>query len=307
MQNRLVQILIVLFWFASMTWLTNTKILPHVNNATAPDQRLIAADSVGPPKDVVWHMFWDGRSIGSAQMTFKYEQDGVSTARSVVRCRSLPVSEMANELIGNWALFAGVSGLGQNDTVVSFDLVSEMLFDVDGRLSRFRSSVNYAGVGDLFILRGFQFEDKLDVAVTAGELMATDDGAPTELFRRTFPIPPEALVLDAFAPSPRMANLKLGQEWTFKTFRPFPPNSPLRTAKAVVEGRDMLAWDGEVDTVFVVTFTEVDSGLTSIDKPFSKLWVRDDGIVLKQELALANLKVEFRRQADDEVTPEPEH
>jgi hypothetical protein len=298
------QLLVVAFWIAAMTWLAWSKVLPHANNSAVPDQRLVASEALGPPRDVVWNMFWDGRSIGTARMSFAFEEDGISTVQSVVQCRRLPVSEMAEELIGNWAVFAGIAKLGQKDTFVSFDLSSEMLFDVDGKLSRFRSSVDYAGVGELFILRGFQFDDKIDVAVTAGELMTTADGTSQELFRRTFPIPPDAFVIDAFAPSPRLANLRLGQEWTFKTFRPFPPNSPLRTAHAVVDGRDMLAWGDDVETVYVVTFTETDSGLTSVNKPFSKLWVQDDGTVLKQELLLANLKVEFRRQSDDDFAAE---
>ena len=63
-----------------------------------------------------------------------------------------------------------------------------MLFDNDGSLSRFRSSVNYAGLGELFVLRGLQFDDQLDIAVTAGDLIPRSDDIPRELFRRK---PPE--------------------------------------------------------------------------------------------------------------------
>jgi hypothetical protein len=301
MEHRLIQFLIVVFWLAAMTWLTATKILPHANSMGAPDQRLIDRAKLDTPKEVRWNMYWDDRAIGSAEMNFVYEQDGISIVRSVVHCSKLPVSEMASELLGNWSVITGIAGLGGNNATVSFDFETEMLFDVSGKMNRFQSTVKYPGIGELFVLRGFQYEDKLDVAVTTGAIMSQGREESNELFRRTFPLPADALVIDAFAPSPRLANLRPGQEWTFRTFRPFPPNAPLRTAKAVVEGRDMLAWEGEVASVYVVSFAEVDSGLTSIDKPFSKLWVRDDGVVLKQQLSLANLNVEFRRQGVDET------
>lgn len=301
MEYRLTQALLVVFWIAAMSWLAFTKILPMSGRSATPDQRFVDTESISHPEDVTWNMFWDGRAIGTANMTFNIAEDGVTTVESKVQFRSLPVSEMANELIGTWALFAGLSGLGSNETVVSFDLESQMLFDNDGSLSRFRSSVNYGGLGELFVLRGLQFDDQLDIAVTAGDLIPQSEDIPRELFRRKFPMSADKMVIDAFAPSPRLANLKIGQEWTFQTFRPLPPTSPLRTVLAVVERREMIAWGGDIETVYVVSFSEMGSGLTSIDKPFSYLWVRDDGVVVKQELALANLVVEFRRQEDQQA------
>jgi hypothetical protein len=128
-------------------------------------------------------------------------------------------------------------------------------------------------------------------------------------------LPGDALVSDELSPQARLTGLHLGQEWTVPVFSPLrDPRSPVEILQARVDSRDLLMWEGEAISVFQVVYRP-DSGaaLSSTGGTRAKLWVRDDGTVLKQEVSVLNSKIVFLRntaeqsasrakQSDDEIS-----
>ncbi len=103
--------------------------------------------------------------------------------------------------------------------------------------------------------------------------------------------------MDALAPQSRLSGLRVGQSWSFRAYRAFPPHDPFRLIKATVDGQEMMAWDQDIVPVMRVVFTAAEgSGVTSAATAVSQLWVRDDGLVLRQQMQLGDDEIEFIRE-----------
>jgi hypothetical protein len=115
-------------------------------------------------------------------------------------------------------------------------------------------------------------------------------------------LPPGALVADTFSPRPKLTNLRVGQTWTFQSYQPLMPHSPLTLIEAKVEREELIEWNGSVVRARKVAFRkDSGSGISSTRRPVSETWVMHDGTVLRQDLWLANVKVQFVRVAFSEA------
>jgi hypothetical protein len=86
-------------------------------------------------------------------------------------------------------------------------------------------------------------------------------------------------------------------------FSPFrPPSSPLEILQATVERTENIVWNGEpVSARLVVYRSDAGSGLLAARKPRGKLWVRSDGLVLKQQVTALNSDLTFVRLPANEA------
>ena len=205
----------------------------------------------------------------------------------------LPVQQLIRDVMGVLGRFAQplTSGLGPLDLGV----LTELNFDQFGAVSHFSTVVDVSGMPDLLTIVGQVSENTLDVSAQ----VQTEPGKTTEIFRdREFRLPPDALVADTFSPRPRLANLRVGQTWTFQSYRPFMPHSPLQLIEAEVEHEELVEWNGKMVRARKVVFRQDSgSGISSTRSPLSETWVMLDGTVLRQDVRLANLKVQFVRRA----------
>ena len=93
-------------------------------------------------------------------------------------------------------------------------------FDNYGMLSRFDTKVDVGDLDELLRIEGNVNGELLDL-VARVEMSAQE---PTEIFRRKeIRLPPDALVADTFSPRPKLTNLRVGQKWTFQSYRPLCP------------------------------------------------------------------------------------
>ena len=78
------------------------------------------------------------------------------------------------------------------------------------------------------------------------------------------------------------------------------PRSPVEILQASVSSRELLMWEGEAVSAFKVVYRP-DSGaaLSSTGQPRAVLWVREDGMVLKQEVTILSSKLVFSRMSDE--------
>src|SRR5262249_45368767 len=78
-------------------------------------------------------------------------------------------------------------------------------------------------------------------------------------------------------------------------FRPF--DNPMEILQATVEEGTSVRWNGEQHSALLVVY-RVDSGSGTHSDQRGRMWVRSDGLVLKQEVTLFNSHLLFVRLPD---------
>lgn len=304
MPSRTYWIPALILWFASMGWLVSTKILPALSAGNPPDYgQLLPNTAVRDPEPIRWSIRWNGKNIGWAENKITRSFDGTGRIVNEVNFEQLPVDEMLRDVMGVLGRLAGP--LTGEIGPIDMHVVTNLDFDNYGVLSRFTTKVDIGTLLELLLIEGHVKDDKLDLAAR----VKSDGENATEVYRRKeVKLPPDALVADTFSPRPKLANLRVGQTWTFQSYQPLMPHSPLTLIEAKVEGEELVEWNGKMTRARKVVFRkDPGSGISSTRRPVSETWVTFDGTVLRQDLWLANVKVQFvRDESQSSVNSEKE-
>ena len=291
MPSRMYWMPALVLWFASMSWLVSTKVLPTLTNGQPPDYSdILPKTEVVNPAPVRWSIRWNSKEIGWAENKITRSMDGTGCIQSEVQFEELPVDQMLQDLMGVMGSFAGpmFGEIGNIDLAV----LTSLDFDHYGVLNRFETKVTVGDLEDLLHVQGIVKEEKLDLrsSVRTGS-------KPKQIFhKKEIHLPPDALLTDSFSPRPKLANLHVGQTWTFQSYQPLMPHSPLTLIQANVEREELLEWNGQMVRTRKVAFSrDSGSGISSTRKPVAELWVQRDGTVLRQDVMLASVKVQFVR------------
>ena len=176
------------------------------------------------------------------------------------------------------------------------DSRSTLVFDPLGHLSRFESSVAFGGQEPFVKVRGSVDGAKMALWIRVGDIQPIE----TEV-----PIPRNAMLGDTLSPQSRLPRLREGQVWTMESYSPLrPPNSPSEILCATVESRTPVLWNGEVADAFLVVYrSDPGAAIGSAGSPRGKLWVRRDGMVLRQQVMAFRSTLTFVRLPDRESAP----
>lgn len=299
-ESRIIQLAVLVVWLASVTWLTVTKLVPMAFPNQLPVHQIIGPGTDALPDRVLWRIDCDDQEIGTAEMTITRPRDGSPIVESVVRLNQFPVGQMLKQARGLWALLAQTTGVTSGSLTLDVEVHTRMHFGAFGQLVVFHTDVDLDGTTNVLRLRGTMMEsDRLQIVVNVGTGLDDNQQLPSELLRKEIRIAPGALVVDGFAPHPRLGNLRLGQEWTMESLRPFSPRNPIRTIRARVDHREWIPWDREMESAFVVMLEDVSpQGLTTAQDSSVQLWVRSDGMVVRQRLTVAGVRFDFYRLPD---------
>jgi hypothetical protein len=241
-----------------------------------------------PPVIVGWDMSLNGKPLGWAASKIDRAVGDMARVRSHIHFDRVPLEELSPAWMRALVRTAVSSS---TDDSLKMDAFTEMLIDSLGHLSQFGSTLHVANMVNAIRIDGKIRASLLSVKVKAGDLVY-----PWETY-----LPSDALVTDELSPQSRMADLHVGQEWTVPVFSPLrDPRSPVEVLQAQVECRDLLMWDSETVPVSLVVY-RADSGsaLSSTRQPRVRLWVREDGTVLKQEVTMFGSKLAFLRLSDE--------
>ena len=117
------------------------------------------------------------------------------------------------------------------------------------------------------------------------------------------PLPQHALLSDALSPQTQLPNLAIGQTWTVPALSPLRPTSNLmEMLHATVEGKEPIYWNGEIYDAWVVVYRSdpgISFGANSATR--GKLWVLDDGTVIKQQAMIFDSMLSFVRMSGEET------
>lgn len=296
MEYRWVQVAIILWWLASVGWLIETKLMPFARLAPRPAQTWMDPEDTSLTEPIVWEIGYKGRDVGEATTTVR-RTAATSILSSEVHLRKLPLGAMLGESVGALPWIAKSAGLSTNDMIMSLDVSTRTELDPFGALERLESRLRIDRLGELFVIRLVRLgPTRMELLVSPGDDLPPDVAKGGELLRQELPIAADALLSDTLAPQPNMRDLRVGQVWTVQSYRPFPPNQPLRTLVAKVEREEIVPWEGDAEPMVVVTYRDASQVLTVAAGPLVELWVRRDGMVAKQRLRMGNLEIDFTRR-----------
>ncbi|MGD9648327.1 MAG: hypothetical protein AB7U73_21625 [Pirellulales bacterium] len=280
MDRAWLNILVVGFWLASMTWLVWVKVLPPMLVGKPPSYAdLVIAER--DDRNVEWQLLWDGKPIGSATSAVTRDSDGLIVQSSQVEIRRLPLSEINPLRLGVLSARPGYS-----ETLL--DLKAESRFEIhplDNELLGFDSKLSTSLLAEPILVRGSVEGSQLLLNVSSG----------TFSYRTTTFIRPDRPLGDALSPQMRLPGLRLNQTWTEPVYSPFrSANESLDVVQAAVEQEDLVFWNGRVEPTWLVVYRP-DPGASGPREPRARAWVRHDGLVVQQEVRIVNSWLRFVR------------
>jgi hypothetical protein len=283
MGNHPFNAIVILFWLATMSWLVVVKILPPLRVGEPPSYGSVLQQSV-EQQPVCWSIRLQDKSIGWAASKTVRRKDGITELYSRVYLADLPLDELAPGWLGS-VLKPALRNFGPLDV----DKKSRLVIDPLGRLVGFDSRVRVGEIPDVIKVQGQIEGSALTLVVQSGEMS----------YKVERYLPPDALMADELSPQARMPGLRVGQTWTVPLYSPFRPlNSPIEVLQASVEREDHMTWDGQaVISRIVVYRSDPGSGLVG-NETRGKIWVRDDGLVLRQEVDIFRSRLHFVRLTD---------
>jgi hypothetical protein len=280
--------------------LLTTKVLPPLTAGSAPDYGETLPDRPERRRTVCWDIRWNDRTVGWASNEVVRHVDGTGEALSTVQFENLSLDQMIHEVFGDLGalmrpLVADVSGVR-----LDLRVVTSLAFDHHGALHHFDTKVDVGSLRQVLQIDGKVRGNRLRLTAYAIDT----PGSADELYRKEIDLPPGGLIMDSISPRPKLERLRVGQSWTFQSYRPFMPYNPLQIIQATVERTEVIDWNGQLVKTFLVTYRQdAGSGITATRQPVCQLWVRQDGAVLRQLLGFASLRVQFNRTADDACDP----
>jgi hypothetical protein len=283
MGNQPFNIVVVLFWLATMSWLVVAKVLPPLRLGDPPNYASIVAGSPGEAP-ASWAIRMRDDTIGWAASRVERREDGTSELFTRVYLGALPIDELAP----NW-LAGALKGVLADLRRLDVDKRSRFAVDPLGRLVEFESRLRVADMLEVIKVQGHVEGSNLALTVTADELAAT----------MSYTLTGNSLLGDELSPQARMPGLRVGQTWTVPLYSPFrSPSSPLEILQATVEREDRFPWDGQtVKTRLIVYRSDSGSGVAG-GETRGRSWVREDGVVLRQEVFVFRTPVQFNRLGD---------
>ena len=288
MNSRWFNIAVVLLWLSAMCWLVTKKILPTLLVGEPPAYSISLLEQREAPP-VGWTMWWNDHLLGRALTTTEAGTNGTTEMHNRLRFDHVPLGEIVPPFLKNL-----LDPAGSLPKELAMKVDSHLVFDRKGCMTGFRSSLRFEGDVEAINVLGTVDEGYLILSVGYGNAKEYE----TDML-----LPRDVVLGDGLSPQPSMPGLRDGQTWTTEVFSPLqPPNDPVKIMQATVEGTETVVWKGQtVDTWLVVYRTDLGTGPDGKGEPRGWVWVRPDGIVLKQQVMLFASRLVFVRMADDKA------
>jgi hypothetical protein len=286
MNSTWYNVAVVVLWVAAMTWLVSQKMMPALLVGEPPSYRTIVEAQHDDPL-VGWSMAWNDRPMGWALTKTLPLPNDMTDVRSLVHFDDLPLKDMISD-----TLLARIFPTEEWDIRLQLEAKSRLTFDPLHRLSQFESSVGLEGA-DPVKVRGTLDGPQMHFSIHAGNFTYDTD----------VPLPQNRLLTDGLTPQTELPGLRDGQNWNVEVFSPLrSPANPSEILQARVEGSKPVPWGGRVVKAWLVVYrSDPGSGTARAEHPRGKLWVLDDGTVVRQEVRLFDSKMTFRRLSSEEA------
>lgn len=278
MGNRLYIAAVVAFWLASMTWLVTDRILPPFFGGNAPATRI--SNQLEP---VAWRIEMDSRPCGEAVLQAVEADSGVREVHSLIEIDRIDAPEAAPF----W-----LQPMLKSIRDLSFRVRTITTFGSLGELSSFKTRMQIDRAETPIRVSGAIRGEMLQLRVRISDL--------TKQFEH--PWPKNAALGGDMTPATRLLPLWEGRRWTQEVYSPFSsPKEPLEMIEATVKDRIRLSDGAENTDVWTVEYRATEkTGSTDEGRLRARMYVAEDGRVLKQEAFFLGSNVTFFRRSKNE-------
>ncbi|HEV3162428.1 MAG TPA: hypothetical protein VGZ22_00195 [Isosphaeraceae bacterium] len=274
MPHRLVCIAILVFWSLAAGALFTRDVLPDLMIGNPPDLRTITASQTDANSEpTYWTIqvaedpnLLNRRPVGQAETRSTLTPNGWVHLESKVR-------------IDAGDLLKGTRFDTFHDE--QLEVVSTYEINASGNLDSFWTAVKSAEEpGDLLTLEGKVTGDALEVKAKG----------PLPLFNwtRTLRYQPRGMVQNTLGPVDRMPGLQVGQRWESRIVSPL--TGRVETVRFEVARKGTILWGNNPVAALEVV---AKGGPMSL-----RLWVRPDGLVLRQEVPFPFVRLVIERKPD---------
>jgi hypothetical protein len=234
-------------------------------------------------------MSLNGQPLGWALSETTLQSSGLIDIHGCVHFDTLPLEDV----MPRW-LRSLTKLIRQPANGLKMDAKSVLNIDPLGHLLRFDSSVRVDPLNEIISSQGIVEGRQLHLTVRSGSMTFAND-----LY-----LPPNSLVCDALSPQNTLPGLRMGQQWTVPVYSPlWPARSPLEIIHALVESNETIVWNNQAETCRLVVYRS-DSG-SPADRNQNvrgRLWARQDGTVLRQQVCLFDSTIVFDRMPERDAT-----
>ena len=277
MPTRPAIVLILVGWVVAATGLFRRDILPDFLITPPPDLRSIATagETARPTR---WNLSVTDsagtRTVGQALTRSERNTDGGTKLISEVSFES-------NEMLKGTP-FAANLATERGDGHLTVSNTCEI--DSAGFLRQFRIVVRSPGDSSPLLT--------VDARVVGRAIKVAARGPnPLLQWNQSIPYEPRGLVQNGIGPIDRLPGLQVGQRWSTEVVSPL--TGMAERAVTEVTGKQSIQWNNEL-----VTTLEVVQKLTPIS---ARMWVRRDGLVLRQEIPFPFVRLRLDRVPDPSV------
>lgn len=285
MYSRWFNAAVVLLWLTTMAWLVVEKVLPPLLVGDPPNvQTVLEAQRNEPP--VGWSVALNDEPLGWAVGQTQRLSNETTQINTLVQFDRISLAQ----ILPAWAR-RFVGALDEPLGEFSMQAESTLIIDPLGRLTNLESQVRFLPLYEVVFLQGTMEGNTLKLRFSSGTMTKE-----TEIYMHS-----GGMMADAFSPQSQLPGLKVGQRWTVPVYSPLRPVSePLEILEASVERREPVLWRHRAEDAWLVVY-RAESGTTSSGQlPRGRLWVRDDGTVIRQELTILGSTVVFERLPEKE-------
>ncbi len=278
MGNRIFISTVCLLWLSSMTWLVIDKVLPSFFNGKPP-----IASGLEEGKVVAWRVQWAGRPVGWAASLRVPGALGTTELHNRVILQNVPLLDLAPAWMRNV-----IGDIGK----MKFDTKTRIEFDALDNFASFRCRVAINDVPSVLRMSGEMKKTHLEFKVRSGDLTYT-----TQIY-----IPHQSALGEALFPDARLPYMYVGRRWQKEVYSPFrSPSSPVELVDAEVVAIESLEHDGGIQRVMRIDYLRMPGpGVPEASRRVAVCWVEPkSGIVLRQDVYVANSILRFERQSDE--------
>ena len=280
MANRVFVCAVVVLWLGSMSWLMVDKILPSFHGGDPP---MAAGYEPGVP--VAWRVSWGGRPVGHAASIRLPGPMNTTNLHSRVVLDDVPLLDLVPALMRHV-----VGDIGS----MKFDAETRLEFDSLDNFSRFESKVAVNDVSGVLRILGQMHGSFLQLKITFGNITQTQD----------VPISDKAALSEALFPDAALPKMYVGRRWSEEVYNPFrSPRAPIETVDVEVTGIEQIEYGEKNEKCMRVEFRGPPApGVPEEARLQTVAWARrDDGLVLRQDVLIANSKLRMDRLPEEEA------
>ncbi len=286
MYSRFFNIAVCLMWLLTMTWLITQKVMPALWVGQPPSYQAIVEAQKKEP--VGWSLWINNKQLGWALSTLEEQGQGPKEIRSYIHFDELPIAELTS----GWgrALFRLIE---QPAGKYEMDVENILTIDSLGKLLRFDSRIQLDPLKNILRMQGIVDGQQLHIEILSGNFSYSSDVS----------LPQHALLNDTLSPQTQLPNLAIGQTWAVPALNPLHPTTNLvEVLRATVEEKEPIYWNSGIYDAWVVVYrSNPGAGFGAKSGSRGKLWVLEDGTVIKQQAVIFDSILSFVRMSGVEA------